>query len=354
MDEAKKVQPELVSIIVNNYNYGRYISRAIDSALQQTYPNIEVIVVDDGSTDNSREILKTYADRVEVILQENGGQAAAFNTGFRKSKGSLIAFLDSDDELVPSAIEMVVKNWQPEFAKFQFPLDIVNIDGERIGLRMPRLLVACGDLLPSFLKTGRYIASPTSGNVFNRRFLDEVLPIPESRWAKTADGYLNNCAPFHGTIGAIQTPLALYRVHGQSMSSIVRNGQLNVKTAEQIMLNGLNEKALIESKAAERNLKVGRGIVVSHWLFLKLKLALEKTAASSENVMAISGSVMKSGGQLIISALTSPELSIQKKLQHSAWALSVVVLPHQLAQKVINLAFETAPTAGVARGLRRI
>jgi len=63
----------LVSIIINNYNYGRYLRSAIDSALGQTYFNTEIIVVDDGSTDNSPEIIKSYEERIKSILKPNGG-----------------------------------------------------------------------------------------------------------------------------------------------------------------------------------------------------------------------------------------------------------------------------------------
>ncbi len=73
------------SIIVNNYNYGRFLQESIDSALSQTYSNVEVIVVDDGSADNSRVIIECYGDRIIPVLKKNGGQASAFNTGLAES-----------------------------------------------------------------------------------------------------------------------------------------------------------------------------------------------------------------------------------------------------------------------------
>ena len=94
----------LVSVIVNNYNYGHFLSEAIDSALAQTYTRTEVIVVDDGSTDDSSEIIAGYGDRIIPVLKENGGQASAFNAGFAKSRGDVICFLDADDYLFPQAI----------------------------------------------------------------------------------------------------------------------------------------------------------------------------------------------------------------------------------------------------------
>jgi glycosyltransferase involved in cell wall biosynthesis len=97
----------LASIVIGNYNYARFLSAAVESALSQTYRDVEVIVVDDGSTDESRSILHRYKDRVRIVLQENGGRAAVFNSGFRVSSGDIVLFLDSDDLLIPHAIEAV-------------------------------------------------------------------------------------------------------------------------------------------------------------------------------------------------------------------------------------------------------
>src|SRR5690242_15345928 len=79
--------PLLVSIIIDNYNYGQYLQAAIESALGQTYHNIEVVVVDDGSTDDSREVIGRYDGRITAVLKENGGQASALNAGFVRSHG---------------------------------------------------------------------------------------------------------------------------------------------------------------------------------------------------------------------------------------------------------------------------
>lgn len=95
---------QLVSIIINNYNYSQFLGEAIDSALSQTYPNTEVIVVDDGSTDNSQHLIASYATQILPLLKNNGGQASALNAGFRISRGEIIIFLDADDYLFPYAV----------------------------------------------------------------------------------------------------------------------------------------------------------------------------------------------------------------------------------------------------------
>lgn len=97
----------LVSIIISGHNYGEYLPDAIESALKQTYQHIEVIAVNDGSTDNTKEVLRKY--NVESVFQEFQGLAAARNNGFKHSKGSFILFLDGDDKIAPEYIEKTMK-----------------------------------------------------------------------------------------------------------------------------------------------------------------------------------------------------------------------------------------------------
>jgi glycosyltransferase involved in cell wall biosynthesis len=99
----------LVSTIIPTYNRANLIGDAVDCVLGQTYPNVEVIVVDDGSTDNTEEVLSKYGNRIRVIRQTNAGPAAARNRGIRAAKGQIIAFLDSDDIWLPLKIEKQVE-----------------------------------------------------------------------------------------------------------------------------------------------------------------------------------------------------------------------------------------------------
>lgn len=102
-----KAQP-LVSAIIPTYNREHIIAEAVDSVLAQTYPNIEIVIVDDGSKDRTLEVLRAYGDKTRVIAQANAGPAAARNRGIRESQGELIAFLDSDDIWLPTKTERQV------------------------------------------------------------------------------------------------------------------------------------------------------------------------------------------------------------------------------------------------------
>jgi glycosyltransferase involved in cell wall biosynthesis len=95
-----------VSVVIPTYNYARYVGDAIDSALAQTAPPLEVVVIDDGSTDDTPAVLAKYGDRIRAIRKENQGLSAARNTGIREARGEWVAFLDSDDAFHPRKLEL--------------------------------------------------------------------------------------------------------------------------------------------------------------------------------------------------------------------------------------------------------
>ncbi|MBO0698347.1 MAG: glycosyltransferase family 2 protein [Zavarzinella sp.] len=99
-----------MSVVIPTYNYGHVVAEAVDSALAQTYPAVEVIVVDDGSTDDTRERLARYDGRIRYIQQENRGLSAARNTGIRAARGKYISLLDSDDAFHPRKLELQVSH----------------------------------------------------------------------------------------------------------------------------------------------------------------------------------------------------------------------------------------------------
>lgn len=92
------------SIVITAYNYGKYVGDAVNSCLRQTYPDIEIVVVDDGSTDNTRSVCESFGDRIVYIHQENRGVSAARNTGLKHISGEFVTFLDADDMLTPGSI----------------------------------------------------------------------------------------------------------------------------------------------------------------------------------------------------------------------------------------------------------
>ena len=110
------MSPTLITVIIGAYNAERYLGEAIESVLAQTHPNVELIVVDDGSTDRTGEIAESYGEPVRCIRQPNGGMAASRNRAIPEARGEYLAFLDADDRFPPDKLErqLAVLEAQPE------------------------------------------------------------------------------------------------------------------------------------------------------------------------------------------------------------------------------------------------
>ncbi len=103
----------LVTVLIDTYNYGQYIEEAVGSVLAQDFPaeQREILVVDDGSTDDTAERLRRFGDAITYLRKPNGGQASAFNFGLEKARGKLVAFLDADDYWLPGKLRRIVETF---------------------------------------------------------------------------------------------------------------------------------------------------------------------------------------------------------------------------------------------------
>lgn len=208
-----------VDIVVNNYNYAAFLGEAIESARRQTHEKVSVIVVDDGSTDDSREVLRRYEDQVTVVLKENGGQASALNAGMERSRGDIVIFLDADDVLRPEAAARVAAAFAADqhLAKAQSRMDTIDAEGNPIGQikPAPHLPMPSGDLRHDELAFPYDLAwLPTSGNAFRAEAVRHVLPIPEGAYRICADWYLVHMATLLGPVASLEEIGASYRLHG--------------------------------------------------------------------------------------------------------------------------------------------
>lgn len=212
-----------VSVIINNHNYGRFLRLAIDSGLRQTYPNVEVIVVDDGSTDESPEIMASYSGWILSIHQTNAGQAAAVNAGFARCRGDAIIFLDADDVLLPDIAEKVAAAFQqaPDLARVQYRLAVVNSRGDPTGETIPAAdaTMPSGDRRAELAQFNNYAWwPPMSGNAFSANALRRIMPMPEPTFRLAADYYLVRASTLCGPICSLDEIGAHYRWHGQNDS----------------------------------------------------------------------------------------------------------------------------------------
>ena len=132
--------PPLVSAVIPAYNYAQFVCRAVDSVLSQTYPQLECVVVDDGSTDNTLEVLTPYGDRIRVVSKKNGGLAAARNTGVENSRGEYVAFLDADDWWHPEKIakQVALAEQRPELGAIGTSWEVVDGNLKFVKSKTPR------------------------------------------------------------------------------------------------------------------------------------------------------------------------------------------------------------------------
>ena len=206
----------LASILISNYNCDRYLASAIDSAVAQTYPHTEIIVVDDGSSDRSGQIIKTYLPKITAIFQKNGGQASAINTGFAASKGEIICLLDADDLWLPSKVEQVVAAFSnyPQAAVVYHRVQNISSTNAPIGKPWPPYKPIVGNISQLIKKTGGWWPFPPSTALsFSRQFLNTVMDIPEAKYRLCADAYLADLAPFFGEVAGIDSVLSQFRIH---------------------------------------------------------------------------------------------------------------------------------------------
>jgi glycosyltransferase involved in cell wall biosynthesis len=214
----------LVSVIINNYNYGRFLATAIDSVLAQSYWPVEIIVVDDGSTDDSRDVIRGYGDRIIPVLQNNKGQASTFNTGVIKSRGTILCFLDADDFYYPDKVVQVIgvfakhgTNSRPIMVHHRLALrseNGENLNGQTIGKTHVSPLNVY-----NYAKRYRYFyypAGPTTGLSINRALADRLFPIPEDGVRVSADDFVVRGAALIGELVSMEEVLAGYRVHNNN------------------------------------------------------------------------------------------------------------------------------------------
>lgn len=206
-----------VSIIINNYNYAAYLPNCISSAIKQTYSDVEVVVVDDGSSDDSQKIMKGFSDQVTCVFKGNSGQASAFNSGFSASTGDIICFLDADDLFHEDKVFQIVERFRqyPEIGWCFHALAYIDTVGaphqyqnQNVSFSSVwdlRTQMAAAKPLP-------YIPTATSGMCFSRNLLEKILPMPDEIKI-TSDNYLKFVALALSEGYFESTPLAYQRLH---------------------------------------------------------------------------------------------------------------------------------------------
>jgi glycosyltransferase involved in cell wall biosynthesis len=243
-----------LSVLVDTYNHEKFIAQAIVSVLEQDFPmkEVEILVVDDGSTDRTSEVLKKFEPRIRNLCKNNGGQASAFNLGIPECQGELVAFLDGDDWWAPNKLTLLSEAFQanPGVGLIGSSITEVLADGmERSELvrDSPRFRI---DSLPG-ARTFRMRKSflGTSRMAYRADLLRRIGPVPELLEIE-ADEFLFTLGSLFSEVLILREPLTFYRLHGQNLFQI-SDGNKDAKRRKYDVICALHG-ALRQRFAAER------------------------------------------------------------------------------------------------------
>jgi hypothetical protein len=211
-------RPTIAAVVVN-YNYAHYLPEAVESLLRQSRPFDEIVVVNDGSTDDSMRVLDAYRDVATILDIENGGQLGACIVGIAATTSEYVYFLDADDYVRDDMVESLRPALLGRPVKIQFQLEAVSSTVD-----------LSGSVFPGFPKDydsirmradnrsmGFYICPPTSGNVYLRRALSD-LSFDHLDKRDFIDGPVTLAMPYIGEVATLAVPLAFYRLHGMNHS----------------------------------------------------------------------------------------------------------------------------------------
>jgi len=210
-----------ITAIITAHNYGHFIGEAVESVLHQGFSpaELEVVVVDDGSTDDTPERVRKFGDRIVYIRKSNGGQASALNAGFANAHGEIFALLDADDVWLPNKLRRVCETFdrRPDAIAVQHLRSIWNSQNGATGMD-PELpdTSRVFPLPPADLL--RHGFSPTSAVAYRKTLLAEILPVPGTLTGH-ADSYLSALAVLIAPVVSLNEPLSRYRIHGGNLYS---------------------------------------------------------------------------------------------------------------------------------------
>ena len=321
-----------VSVVIDNYNYARFIRDAIDSALAQTWPAVEVVVVDDGSTDDSAQVIGEYAGRVRAVLKENGGQASAFNAGFTGSTGDVVVFLDSDDVLHPEFCERAVRalDAAPGSTVVQTRMRTVDAELRPLGHTVPPAYVALadGDVAADVRRwtTGSSF-SPQGSAVFRRSTLDALFPLPADELRQGADFYMLRGAALLGPVVGIDEALVDYRSHGANDSNLATLDLGGVRRAlERYVVYG----RLLTALAGRLHLAAPMDPVrAPDPLFLTQRMVSARLAPAEHPITGDTPARLAVAG--VRAVLARRDIRPVPRLLHATWFVLVACAPTRLA-----------------------
>lgn len=317
-----------LSVVVSSYNYGRYLRKAIDSALNQVCNHLQVIVVDDGSTDDSREIIESYGDRIQTLYQQNKGQIASCTAGLQLCRHDVVIFLDSDDFLWPSAASEIMAVWTPSAIKVQYSLQAIGSDGDLVHTVFPKYPhgLTPSTIRAELLRAGVYPATTTSGTAFNREFLLKVMPIPKE-YRCDIDDALNVAAPLHGDVITLRKTLGCYRVHDRNTSA---HAELSAERFERYASDFAERQRYLSDTCKQLNVTLADDIIKNDLAYWESKLSAAVLTPGAGRLRLLWPTVRASYGSI---------LDFGQRTVHAVWAIGLALAPRSLAYQLLAQRF---------------
>jgi glycosyltransferase involved in cell wall biosynthesis len=206
------------TILIDTYNYGQYIEDAVESALAQDFPAAEreILVVDDGSTDDTAERLRKFGDAIRYLRKPNGGQASAFNFGFEHARGEAIALLDADDVWLPGKLGRIYEALAHNPAAGMVYHRVKLWNGGDASSEDTYFVPISGRVPENRRALLQYPMVGTSCLAFRRAVLKELIPVPDTLRSQ-ADAYLTALVIFVAPVVAVPEFLGKYRLHGANL-----------------------------------------------------------------------------------------------------------------------------------------
>jgi glycosyltransferase involved in cell wall biosynthesis len=320
-----------LSIIIANYNYRDFVGAAVESALAVDWPDKEVIVVDDASTDDSRTIIKGFQDRVVAYFRPKSHQLGAHMFGFEQSTGEIIIFLDSDDLLEPEVMQEVAKVWRPGISKVQYRMNLIDATGAHLESAIPQFPPKDDPekLRRNFLHTMAYTTAPGSGNAYSRDFVRNVFALGST--IRQSDAVLLTIAPILGDILTIRKPLARYRIHGASWGAMM--GSLNPSKLRQLLCQDIERAHLFATVSRQLKLPASRDPLKRNFHHLQYRLASYLVEPSAHPFPEDTKSSLVFC--LISSVAKSSQIRVRDRAILLAWTIACALAPRYYRQNLI-------------------
>ena len=329
-----------LSIVVSSYNYGRYLNEAIDSALNQACDHLQVIVVDDGSADNSRDIMASYGDRIQTLYQQNQGQIASCTAGLQLCRHDIVIFLDSDDFLWPFAASEIMALWTPKTIKVQYSLQAVGSEGNEVHTVFPKYphKLTPETIRAELFRAGVYPATTTSGTAFNRHFLNQVMPIPKE-YDCDIDDALNVAAPLHGDVITLRKALGCYRVHDRNTSA---HSQLSATRFERYAKDSEERHRYLRDRCQDLGVEIADDVIRNDLAYWESRLAAAVLTPKAGRLGLLWPTVRAAFGSI---------LDPGQRTVHALWATALVLTPRSMAYNLLAQRFIFNRRSRFAEGL---